>query len=683
MGRWAGEQVNLIRTYIHHWLLYLWSGVLVSQAWSVAPPLTLTAWGAEQPGPLVVINRGIPLTTPDTTPTISGATNAAAGLHVSVSIAGQTQTTAVLPRGSWSLDWPTSLAIGAYRVSARVTNAAGLTGSATQLLTISDPGRLPRQPLVGIPDQYLPVPLAEAASTDFQAMTDRWRIVPPPYEVNVKGSLWDPYNQNVLKGDYPIYGNDIFLNMTGMLDSLVEYRTLPTPSGVSAARPGRAAFFGDDEQLFSNQNMVVSFDLFKGSTAFKPFDWRVKTTLVGNINYLDVKETGVVNIDVRKGTTRLDGRLSLQEAFAEVKLADLSPNYDFLSIRAGLQPFSSDFKGFVFSDTNLGVRLFGSYASSRYQFNLAFFDQREKDTNSLLNRLGSRDSQRVLIGNFYWQDFLVKGYTTQFSMHHMWDDKSVKFDRNGFLVRPDPTGSFQAHDIEATYFGWTSFGHYQRLNIDHAFYYVTGHDSKNPIAGRSVTIDAFMAALELSVDIDWIRPKISYFYASGDADPADDEARGFDAIFDNSQFAGGGFSFWNRQAIRLALPGVALVNRGSLLPDLSSSKEQGQPNFVNPGLHVLNAGLELELTPKLTSVFNVNYLMFDTTDSLEFLLFQKPISREIGWDVSIGARYRPFLNNNVILMLGFSTLFPGGGFSDIFATRGNLYLGFTNLILMF
>jgi hypothetical protein len=212
---------------------------------------------------------------------------------------------------------------------------------------------------------------------------------------------------------------------------------------------------------------------------------------------------------------------------------------------------------------------------------------------------------------------------------------------------------------------------------------VFGHDSKNPIAGRSATIDAFMAALELSYDRDWIRPKVSYFFASGDSDPADDEARGFDAIFDNPVFAGGGFSFWNRQAIRLALPGVALVNRGSLLPDLRSSKEQGQPNFVNPGLHLFNAGVELELTPKLTTLFNVNYLMFDTTDTLEFLLFQKPISREIGWDLSAGLRYRPFLNNNMIVLVGFATLFPGNGFSDIFATRSNFYLGFTNVIFMF
>jgi hypothetical protein len=40
---------------------------------------------------------------------------------------------------------------------------------------------------------------------DFVPMPDRWRDVEtPPYERNVKGRWYDPYNQNLLKGDYPI-----------------------------------------------------------------------------------------------------------------------------------------------------------------------------------------------------------------------------------------------------------------------------------------------------------------------------------------------------------------------------------------------------------------------------------------------------------------------------------------------
>ena len=74
---------------------------------------------------------------------------------------------------------------------------------------------------------------------------------------------------------------------------------------------------------------------------------------------------------MRRGTTRLDSFFGFQELFAEYHLADLSPNYDFVSTRAGIQGFTSDFRGFIFGDNQLGVRLFGNLESNRNQFNFA------------------------------------------------------------------------------------------------------------------------------------------------------------------------------------------------------------------------------------------------------------------------------------------------------------------------
>ena len=535
---------------------------------------------------------------------------------------------------------------------------------------------LPRRPAESVPK------LLPKDEDDFKAFTDRWRVVQPPYEVNVQGRIWDPYNQNVLKGDYPIYGQDIFLNLGLTMDTLVEGRTLPTPSSVSSARPGSSSFFGKRQQFFVNNNVAVSFDLFKSDTAFKPFDWRLKGTFIGNVNYLRVRENAVVSPDVRQGTDRVDGIAALQEMFGEVKLADLSPNFDFVSARAGIQPFNSDFRGFVFTDTNLGARLFGNFESNRDQYNVAFFHRLEKDTNSGLNSYHRRN-QRVMVANFYRQDFLVDGYTAQLSVHHMTDPKSFHFDDNGFLARPDPVGSFTPHRVTSTYFGWTGDGHIGWLNLTHALYTVRGRDSLNPIAGRSLDIRAYMGAVELSYDRDWFRPKVSYFYASGDGRPEDRLGRGFDSIFDNPAFAGGGFSFWNRLGVKLTGTGVNLVNRGSLLPDLRSSKEEGQPNFVNPGIHIASAGIDMELTPKLKALFNVNYLRFAQTQTLELLLFQQRIRQEIGWDLSAGIRYRPFLNNNVILLMGGAVLLPGKGFVDLYESRRPLFTGFTNLTLTY
>jgi hypothetical protein len=648
----------------------------------------------------IEINEGRALFSRDIQPTIGGITTAPPGSRVTVQITSPTDETAAAPetaeteigpRGHWTLVWPTPLPAGAYDVTATVTAPDASTATATVLLIVQPEGNLPRRPLVAPPIDYAP-PYRPPAD-EFRAFTDRWRIVPPPYELTAEPSRWDPYNQNVLKGDYPIWpdrwGQDVFLVLTGVSDTLVQGMTLPTPSGVSAAEPGSIEFFGDDGQAFLNQNVALSAELFKGATAFKPFDWRVKATLVGNVNHLETQENAVVKPDVRRGTDRTDGRGSLQELFVEKKLADLSVNYDFLSLRAGIQAFASDFRGFVYTDTNLALRLFGNARSNRWQYNLYFSERLEKDTNSGLNLLEWRD-QQVAVANVYRQDTFAPGWTHELSVHWLRDEPTFQFDRNGFLARPDPIGSFTPHEVEALYLGWASFGHVGRINVDHAIYFAIGEDSLNPIAGddpfsgeSEVDIEGLFGAVELSIDKDWYRPKLALLYASGDDDPTDRDARGFDAIFDNPAFAGGGFSFWNRLGIRLAGTGVTLVNRGSLLPSLKSSKEEGQPNFVNPGLILASAGLDLELTPEIKAIATANYLRFDTTETLELILFQAPLDEEIGWDLSLGARWRPFLNNNVILLAGAATFLPGDGFADIYESDDPLYLGFLNLTLTF
>ena len=159
-----------------------------------------------------------------------------------------------------------------------------------------------------------------------------------------------------------------------------------------------------------------------------------------------------------------------------------------------------------------------------------------------------------------------------------------------------------------------------------------------------------MAAIELSYDRDWVRFRVSGFYASGQHNINDPTAHGFDAIFDNPNFAGGQFSYWQRQAI--SIDGVNLKSRFSLLPNLRSSKIEGQANFVNPGLNLYNVGMDMDITPRLRMINNVNFLWFDSTNVLQSFLFQGGISRHIGTDISSGFEYRPRLNNNVIFTQG-------------------------------
>jgi hypothetical protein len=529
----------------------------------------------------------------------------------------------------------------------------------------------------------------------FRSEPDRWSIAMPDWDrygiggehPYVKGSKWDPFNRNKLKGDVPIIGKQTFLDLTATSDTFLDGRRLPTPTDVSSARPGSSEFFGNGGQIFLDQTFAFSFDLFHGDASFRPVDWRIRITPVVSLNYLAVQELGVVNVDVTKGTTRLDSHIGLQEAFAEVKLHDLGPNYDFVSVRAGIQAFNSDFRGFLFVEEQPGVRFFGNLDSNRWQYSVAYFNFLEKNTNSGLNSMALRN-QQVIIANAYRQDFLFPGYTAQLSVHYNKDDASIHYDENGFLVRPAPIGAvfsdgmIRPHSVHAVYLGWTGDGHIGPLNLTHAFYQAFGNDSFNAIAGRAVTINAQMAALELSYDKDWFRIKSSVFYASGSANPSSSRARGFDSIDDFPEFAGGMFSLWNRESIRLTGSGVSLNPGNSLLPDLRSNKDEGQANFVNPGIFLANIGAEFDVTPKLRGFANVNYLRFEHTETLEQILFQSPIHHSIGVDSSIGVRYRPPLTENISIAAGAATLIPDQGLKDIYTGRVMFSL-FTNLRFQF
>jgi carboxypeptidase family protein len=532
--------------------------------------------------------------------------------------------------------------------------------------------------------EYLP-PVADV----YNVVPNRWALSQPDYRryphkgeyLYTKPHWYDPFNRNRLKGDEPIWpevlGQQIFLNITASSETFFEGRRVPSPSGVSAAQPGNSGFFGRGEQGFLDQTLRFSVDLFHGDASFKPVDWRIRITPELSLNDLDVRELGIVSPDVRHGTNRFDKHAGLQEAFVEVKLHDLSDNYDFISARAGIQQFNADFRGFLFTDEQPGFRLFGNLKSDRIEYNAAYFQFLEKNTNSGLNTFDRRH-QQVVLANVYLQDFFFPGYTAEFVGAWNKDDPSVHYDDNGFLVRPAPVGNVinqgpgggpLAHGIRVGYFGWLGSGHIRRINVTHAFYQAVGKDTFNPVAGRRVTINAQMAAVELSYDHDWIRYRVSTFYTSGDANPRDGRARGFDAIDDLPNFAGGIFSFWNREAIRLLGSGVSLTTDGSLIPSLRSTKEEGQANFVNPGIFLANAGADFDITPKLKGFANFNYLRFERTEPLEYILFESPIRHSIGEDFGIGLTYRPPLTENIILTGGASALQPGAGFKDIYTSR--------------
>lgn len=516
--------------------------------------------------------------------------------------------------------------------------------------------------------------------------TNRWRIgfvpwrrytsgdIEQPYETPAP-LLWRPYAQSVLKGDAPIVGQDIFLNLTAGSETEFNARRVPTPSAVSSSGPNNADFYGRSEEFFVQNNFSFTVDLFKGDTVFQPVDWELRLEPVFNVNYTDTRENNVINPNPQHGTDRFDDFMALQQAYFEVHIRDLSETYDFVSARIGNQAFNSDFRGFIFNDINLAARVFGNYDDNLWQYNVVAFDMDEKDTNSQLNRFARRD-QYVFIANAYRQDFFWKGYTTEFSFHANIDQGRTHYDDNGNLTRPAPLGTVVPHDVDAFYFGWAGDGHIGRLNVSHAFYEATGYDSLNGLAGHSVDINAQMGALELSYDRDWIRYKASAFYASGDHNPTDGTATGFDSIVDNPNFTGGPFSWYVHQGFNLGGTSVNLKQADSLLPDLRTSKTEGQANFVNPGVLLLGLGTEMDLTPKLRSFLNANYVRFMETAPIKTALLTDRVDNELGYDLSLGFQYRPLLTDNIIISTGFGTLLPGRGYRDIYKTSSAPVTGY-------
>lgn len=513
-------------------------------------------------------------------------------------------------------------------------------------------------------------------------MPDRWRIVDT---LGYKERWYDPYNQSTVKGDKPVHG-DWFFNLSVISDTVLELREVPTPVGlVSTDSAGSLDVLGDTQQGLFNQNLALEFVYLKGDTIFRPPDWEFRFTPVFNFNYTALDEVLGVNADPADGRTRKDSHVGIQAAFVDYHIRDASEKYDFDSIRVGIQPFSSDFRGFLFQDAPFGVRLFGNRNDNIIQYNLAWFRRLDKDTNSGLNDVskGLRNDD-VLVANLYWQDLTNKGFFSEFTiLYNRNRETDTLYDNNDFIVRPASLGQERPRKYDVAYLGYSGDGHFGRLNLTTSLYYALGREEGGVFTAEDSDISAWFFAIEPSLDFDWIRARLSFLYGSGDDDPFDDKSQGFDAIFENPQFAGADTSYWIRQAVPLIGGGrVALSQRNAVLNSMRSSKDQGQSNFTNPGIFLLGGGVDMDLLPALRLSFNANHLAFATTEVLEVARAQKQVDDDIGWDLSTALIWRPLMSQNVVLRLSYAQLLSGEGFKDLYGDE-NPYSLLFNMILTY
>jgi hypothetical protein len=524
-----------------------------------------------------------------------------------------------------------------------------------------------------------PVPPPNLLDTQVP-VPDRWRIVD---DLGYPRHYFNPYQRNVLKGDKPLYG-DWFFALNAFSDSVYELRDVASSVGSSStARPGENDTFGRPRQNFFAETVATELVYYKGDTVFKPPEYEFRLTPVFNFNYLSTGEVQEVNVNPERGRARSDHHVGLQAAFVDKHLRNVSEHYDFDSLRVGIQPFSSDFRGFVFQDDQPGVRLFGTRANNVFQYNIAYFRRLTKDTNSGLNDLGHAPRHDdVLAANLYWQDMPSAGFTSQWTVlyDHDREKNYPYYDKNGALERPAPIGTELGRNYDIVYLGYNGDGHFGRWNLTASVYFAGGSESRGTFITKSDEVRAWFGAMELSRDFDWVRPKLSVLYGSGDRNPFDRKATGFDAIAENPQFAGADSSYWIRQAVPLTGGGgVTLSQRNGVLDDLRAGNN-AQSNFTNPGILLVGLGVDMDLLPTLRWSINANNLSMPQPQVIEVARAQGGISHHIGQDISTALVYRPLMSQNIILRASYARLVTGAGYNALFPHSDPNYALFNVLL---
>jgi hypothetical protein len=490
---------------------------------------------------------------------------------------------------------------------------------------------------------------------------DRWRIID---SLGHPDNRLDPYaTNNPLKGDRPIWGPDGFSVLTVSSNSLFESRRVPTSLNAATGR------LDGHQQFFDSQTASFDAVLYEGDTIFRPPDYQLRIT--PTLNYSST------NTGATKTTTTTVGAQAL---FFEKHLRDVSANYDFDSVRIGIQPVTSDFRGFVLADQPLGLRFFGTRDNDFYQYSAGWFRRLPKNA-ARQNDLGARiPANDLVVANLYIQDLGRPGLTSEFVLIY---DRSRAPGTHIVLNGANATFTTGArHDYDVIYLGYSADGHLGRLNLTGSVYEVIGRESQGVFTAGATRVQASFAAVELSRDFDWIRIRASGLYASGDGNPLDGQSHGFDGISQSALFAGADSAFFIHQRLPLVLGAIDLKQRDSLFPSLRSTADTGESNFTNPGLELLGVGADLDLAPALRVSFDVDRLMFDRTASLQPLLGGAAVPRSIGTDASVDAIYRPFISQNVIARLSVAKLFATPAARGLVGGTAPLSM-FFNLVLTY
>ncbi|MGH8103343.1 MAG: hypothetical protein ACREJQ_02340, partial [bacterium] len=424
---------------------------------------------------------------------------------------------------------------------------------------------------------------SEETQSEIRPVRTRWRTVNIEGHPELTYRLWDPYGQNLLKGDFPVKG-DWFMELNAINTVVYKSRRNLDFSRVfpDLIAAGSLRVFGHNS--FYAENLIFGAELRRHDDTFVPSGFRFRINGAADFKH---------NINALSNGS--DGNAHLFDAFADVRLADFGhDNFDLLFLRGGIQGFRSDFQGLVFNDVGLGGRLFGEAKKNRLRYDLAYFKLFKKNPVSGFIDFGRPSRHQVAIARITWEDFLVPGWNSEWTFHYNRDHRKLP-------------GSTQTADLDTFYFGAIFNGRLGRWVFNPAFYAVAGHAERlenTQLVRHSVA--GWMGLLDLQYPLDYWRFRLGYLYASGDSDSTDRRDTGFDAISDGVGLFGGPLSYWVGENVKFG-PGDFL-RANSLFPSLRGVNESA--NHINPGLQLLNGGVDLSLSTRWQVVANLNYLRF-------------------------------------------------------------------------
>ncbi len=519
----------------------------------------------------------------------------------------------------------------------------------------------PPAPAAAAPAQAAPAaapaaPAADAKPPDeivpIRNVKDRWGTYDlaghPEYTFNP----FDPYHQNTLKADYPMAG-DFFIQVNALNTDVYKSRSNLDFRNVF---PGQT--FNSHNNFF-NENAFYGFELRHHADVFVPSNFKLH--IDGVFDYK--RDINAVNAGDASNAHVFD-------AFVDVRLFDSGhDNFDLTFLRGGIQAFQSDFHGLIFNDEGLGGRIFGEFKKNRIRYDIVGLKLFQKNAVSGFIDFSQPSRHDVGIFRFTFEDFLVKGWNSEWSVHFNYDPRTII-----------ATGHIAG--LNTVYFGNTMNGHLGRWIFNPAVYGVVGK-ADHVVAGAPVRHDvaAWMGLVDLEYPLDFVKFRFGYSYVSGDNNPNDNKDHGFDSISDAVQLFGGPISYFVGENIKFGAGDFVRAN--SFYPSLRGAN--GQANYVNPGLQLVNTGMDVTVSPRVQMALNANYTRFNDTGA--FVNSTNILHKDGGIEGNAFFRIKPFLhqiNQNVVLDLGVSALHPLQGLQDMFQTNKSVvYSTFVALRLVY